>query len=68
MTEEKQYILFMPFIDTEKLHGLNIACNNNEKSNRKIDIITLKENKEKIEEILISDINIIKLDEYLIDT
>ena len=58
----------MPFIDTEKLHGLNIAFNNNEKSNRKIDIVTLKENKEKIEEILISDINIIELDEYLIDT
>ena len=52
MTEEKQYILFMPFIDTEKLHRLNIAFNNTKRINKKIDIVTLKENKEKIEEIL----------------
>ncbi len=62
MTEEKQYILFIPFIDTEKLHRLNIAFNNNEKLNRKIDIVTLKENKEKIEEILTNEINIVELD------
>lgn len=31
----------MPFIDTEKLHRLNIAFNNNEKSDRKIDIYLL---------------------------
>ncbi len=66
MTEDKQYILFMPFIDTEKLHRLNIAFNNNEKSSRKIDIVTLKENKEKIEEILTGDVNIVELDEILL--
>lgn len=68
MTEEKQYILFMPFIHTEKLHRLNIAFNNTERINKKINIVTLKENKEKIKEILISDINIVEIDEYLIET
>ncbi len=66
MTEEKQYILFMPFIDTEKLHRLNIAFNNTERINKKIDIVTLKENKEKIEEILTNEINIVELDEILL--
>ncbi len=66
MTEEKQYILFMPFIDTEKLHRLNIAFNNTKRINKKIDIVTLKENKEKIEEILTNEINIVELDEILL--
>lgn len=65
MTEDRRYILLMPFIDTEKLHKLNIFYNNNKMSNRKIDIITLKENKEKIEEILTNNVNIIELDSLL---
>lgn len=65
MTEDRQYILLMPFIDTEKLHKLNIFYNNNKMSNRKIDIITLKENKGKIEEILTNNANIIELDNLL---
>lgn len=65
MTETKEYIIMMPFIDTEKLHKLNIFYKNNRKSNRKIDIITLKENKEKINEILTETANIIELDDLL---
>lgn len=65
MTEGRQYILLMPFIDTEKLHGINIFYNNNKMSNRKIDIITLKENKGKIEEILTNKVNIIEIDDLL---
>lgn len=65
MTEDKQYVLLMPFIDTEKLHKLNIFYNNNKMSNRKIDIITLKENKGKIEEILTNNVNTIELDSLL---
>ena len=65
MTEDKQYIFLMPFIDTEKLHKLNIFYNNNKISNRKIDILTLKENKRKIEEILSNNTNIIELDNWL---
>ena len=64
MTEDKQYIFLMPFIDTEKLHKLNIFYNN-KISNRKIDILTLKENKRKIEEILSNNTNIIELDNWL---
>ena len=64
MTEDKQYIFLIPFIDTEKLHKLNIFYNN-KISNRKIDILTLKENKRKIEEILSNNTNIIELDNWL---
>lgn len=65
MTQDKEYIIVMPFIDTEKLHKLNIFYNNNKNTNRKIDIITLKENKEKIEEILTNRTNIIEIDNLL---
>lgn len=65
MTEDGKYIIVMPFIDTEKLHKLNIFYKNNQKINRKIDIITLKENKEKIEEILTNKTNIIEIDNWL---
>ena len=65
MTEDRIYIIVMPFIDTEKLHGLNIFYKNNQKTDRKIDIITLKENKEKIDEILTNKTNIIEIDKWL---
>ncbi len=65
MTEDRTYIIVMPFIDTEKLHGLNIFYKNNQKTDRKIDIITLKENKEKIDEILTNKTNIIEIDKWL---
>lgn len=66
MTNEKEYIILMPFIDTEKLHGLNSFYNNNQGTNRKIDIVTLKENKSKIEEILAKKTNIIELNNLII--
>ena len=65
MTDDRRYIILMPFIDTEKLHRLNIYYKNNQKINRRIDIITLKENKEKIEEILTNKTNIIEIDNWL---
>lgn len=65
MTETEEYIVLMPFIDTEKLHRLNIYYNENSKSDRKIDIITLKENIVKINEILTNSANIIELDDLL---
>ena len=33
-TEDKKYIVFMPFIDTGKLHKLNIAYGDNKESKR----------------------------------
>lgn len=65
MTEDRKYIILMPFIDTEKLHKLNLFYRNNQKINRKIDIITLKENKEIIEDILTNKTNIIETDNWL---
>ena len=65
MTENEEYIVVMPFIDTERLHRLNMFDDNSQKKNRKIDIITLKENKEKIEEILTNKVNIIEMDNWL---
>lgn len=55
----------MPFIDAEKLYRLKIFFNNNERKDRKVDIITLKENKEKINEILEHKVNIVELDEWI---
>ena len=65
MTEDRTYIIVMPFIDTEKLHRLNIFYKNNQKINRKIDVITLSENKEKIDEILTNKTNIVEIDNWL---
>ena len=65
VTDDKQYIIFMPFIDTEKLHKLNIFYNNNKIFERKIDILTLSENKEKINEILTKKTNIIEIDNLM---
>ena len=63
MTEDGTYIVVMPFIDTEKLHKLKMYSK--EKQSSKIDIITLKENKMKIEEILSNRLNIIEIDDWL---
>ena len=55
----------MVAIDTEKLNKLGMFYKNNPNVNRKIDIITLKENKEKICEILTNKVNIVELDNWL---
>lgn len=65
MIEDEKYIVSMPFIDTEKLYRLKIFFNSNERKDRKVDIITLKENKEKINEILEYKVNIVELDEWI---
>lgn len=65
MTEDKEYIIVMPFIDTEKLHALNVFFNNKLNTDKKISIITLAENVEKLKEILIKDTKIIELDNWL---
>lgn len=65
MTEDKEYILILPFIDTERIQKLNMFYKNNQKISRKIYIATLKENIEKLNEILISKTNFIELDNWL---
>lgn len=65
MADNKNFIIWMPFIDTEKLHRLNIYFKESKKINREIDIITLKENINKINEILTNRTNTIILDNLL---
>ncbi len=65
VTNDKQYIVSMPFIDTKKLRKLNIAYKDNKEANRKIYILTLKGNRKKIEEILIKKTNVIEIEEVL---
>ena len=65
MTEGKRYIVFMPFIDIGKLHKLNIASGDNKESKRNIDILTLKGNRSKTNEILVKPTNIIEIDRCL---
>ncbi len=65
MIENERYILSMPFIDTEKLYRLKVFFNSNETKDKKIDIVTLKENKEKINEVLEHRSNIVELDEWI---
>lgn len=65
MTEDREYIIVMFFIDTEKMQELNVFFNNNQNLDRKISIITLAENKEKIEELLTKKVKIIEIDNWL---
>lgn len=65
MTEDKVYILIMPFIDTERIQKLNMFYKNNQNISRKIYIATLKENIEKLNETLINKTNFIELDNWL---
>lgn len=55
----------MPFIDTEKLHKLNIAYGDNKESKRNIDILILRGNRSKINEMLVKSNNIIEIDRCL---
>ena len=63
--EDKKYIVFMSFIDTGKLHKLNLAYGYNKESKRNIDILTLKVNRSKINEMLVKSTNIIEIDRCL---
>ena len=65
MKEDNEYIVLMPFIDTEKLYRLNIFYRNIKNEKRKINVMTLQENKEKINEILTNKANIIEIDDWL---
>ena len=65
MTEDNEYIVLMPFIDTEKLYRLNIFNRDIKNVKREISILTLKGNKEKINEILTIKANIIEIDDWL---
>ena len=65
MTEEGLYIFLMPFIDTAKLHKLNVFYKSNRNPDKRIDVVTMKENRNIIEKVLKLKINIVELDEWL---
>ncbi len=52
LLEDGTYILYMPFINTEKIEKINWYYQENTESNKKLEIVTLKENEKKLEEIL----------------
>lgn len=64
MIEDKEYIIFMPFIDTEKLYELNIYFNSKDFI-KEINILTFMQNKDKIEQILNRKVKITEIDKYL---
>lgn len=52
LLEEGRYIIYMPFINTEKIENINWYYLENPASNRNLEIVTLEENKETIQEII----------------
>lgn len=66
LLENNTYIVFMPFINTEKIERINWYYNENTESKRKIEIITLEQNKSKIESMINKKCNIISFDKNLV--
>lgn len=66
LLEDGTYIIYMPFINTEKIEKINWFYKENTNTKRKIDILTLEENKNKLQEILCSDCNIKIFDKNLL--
>lgn len=66
LLEDGRYILYMPFINSEKITKIHWYYQENTESNRKIEILTLKQNKEKIQEILGKKCNIKTFDKDLL--
>ena len=64
--ENNKYIMFMPFINTEKIENINWYYSQYEDSKRKVDIITLKENEEALKRILNNKCNIKYIDKNLL--
>ena len=52
LLDKNNYIIFMPFLNTEKIDNINWYYRQNNDSQRKVDIITFKENEEVIKRIL----------------
>ena len=58
LLESGTYIVFLPFINTEKIERINWYYKENSNTNRKIEIVTLKVNAEKLKEMLDNKCNI----------
>lgn len=66
LLEDGRYILYMPFINSEKLQRLNWYYKENTESIKKIELVTLKENENKIKEILSDKCKIVTFDKNLL--
>ena len=66
MLEDGRYILYVPFINSEKIAKLDWYYQENIESNKKLEILTLEENKEKIQEILKGKCKIKTIDKDLL--
>lgn len=65
MTIDENYIVFMPFIDIERIYALNLFYNHNPNLINKISIVTLKDNQSYIEKDLSNKVNVIALNSWL---
>lgn len=66
MLEDETYIVNMIFLDTEKIGRINWFLEENTESNKKIEFITIKNNEEKLRELLDNKCNIRIINENLV--
>lgn len=65
LLEDGTYILYMPFIDTEKIERINWYYEENTNTKRNINIVTLRQNEQKLKEILKNKCSIKIIDNYI---
>ena len=65
LLEDGTYILYMPFIDTEKIERINWYYEENTNTKRNINIVTLRQNEQKLKGILKNKCSIKIIDNYI---
>ena len=65
LLEDGIYILYMPFIDTEKIEKINWYYEENTNTKRNINIVTLRQNEQKLKGILKNKCSIKIIDNYI---
>ena len=65
LLEDGTYILYMPFIDTEKIERINWYYEENTNIKRNINIVTLRQNEQKLKGILKNKCSIKIIDNYI---
>ena len=65
LLEDGIYILYLPFIDTEKIEKINWYYEENSNTKRNINVVTLRQNEQKLKEILNIKCSIKIIDNYI---
>ncbi len=65
LLEDGIYILYMPFINTEKIEKINWYYEENSNTKRNINVVTLRQNEQKLKEILNIKCSIKIIDNYI---